>query len=105
MARSSTPGLISGYVADAGLLTMSRYPIVEQEFRPFKNSVFRDYYIQKGILYTKIVINNYKILHLFNTNTQETYSGYDNKSIVINLIFNLFIENNFRNKIRLILGD
>ena len=68
-ASSIQPGYFSGKFADAGLLILSRYPIVEQEFREFKAKVFRDHYVNKGVLYAKIHLGEDFYLHLFNTQT------------------------------------
>jgi hypothetical protein len=57
---------------DGGLLVLSRFPIVEKEFRPFRYGVLSDDLSYKGVLYAKIVIAE-RVLHLFNTHTQATY--------------------------------
>lgn len=74
-AMSEEPSLFSSYLTDGGLLIMSRFPIVESEFRPFPYGVLCDAISYKGVLYAKIQLGNNKYLHLFNTHTQATYFG------------------------------
>jgi hypothetical protein len=53
-ARSSQPPMFGGCTADGGLVTISRYPILESEWCPFKLGAFSDSCANKGFLYTKI---------------------------------------------------
>lgn len=82
-ATSPRPETFSSHYIDGGLLILSRYlfryslfnrrfPIVEYEFFPYPRGFGVDYYVQKGILYTKIRIGN-AYLHVFNTHTQANY--------------------------------
>ena len=41
---------------DGGLLTLSRFPIVDSDFLVFKRGVFSDWLSRKGVLYSKIDI-------------------------------------------------
>jgi sphingomyelin phosphodiesterase len=41
-AKSSLPGLFTGKLSDGGLLTLSRFPIIESEFKPYPIGVFSD---------------------------------------------------------------
>ncbi len=66
---SEEPSLFSSYLTDGGLLTMSRFPIVESEFKPFPYGVLCDAISYKGILYTKINLGDNKNVHIFNTHT------------------------------------
>ena len=77
-AESPNPSFFSSYLVDGGLLTLSRYPIVQEEFCSFKYGVLSDNLSQKGILYTKIQIND-TFLHLFNTHLQASYVGEESK--------------------------
>ena len=57
---------------DGGLLVLSRFPIIETEFKTYNYGVLSDALSQKGVLYCKIDIHG-RILHLFQTHTQATY--------------------------------
>jgi hypothetical protein len=73
-AESPKPSLLTGVVTDGGLLTISRYPITGTEFHPFQTPMVEsDGLAYKGILYTKININNGQHLHLFQTHLQASY--------------------------------
>lgn len=41
---------------DGGLLTISRFPIVESEFKPYPYGMLSDALTYKGVLYCKIDI-------------------------------------------------
>jgi endonuclease/exonuclease/phosphatase family metal-dependent hydrolase len=71
---SPSPSFFSKCLVDGGLLTMSRFPIIESEFRAFNYSVLSDSLANKGILYTKIKIGE-SYLTLFNTHLQASYFG------------------------------
>jgi len=73
-AQSDEPSLFSSYVTDGGLLILSRFPILEVEFRPFDYGVLADAISYKGVLYAKIEVDG-RLLHLFTTHTQATYFG------------------------------
>lgn len=75
-ARSVLPNMLHGFLPDGGLLTLSRFPILESEFKPFPYGVFSDSCANKGVLYTKIDVKG-EILHLFNTHMQATYFSLD----------------------------
>ena len=53
-AVNDMPSLFSGYATDGGLLTLSRFPIIESEFMPYDYGVVSDALSYKGVLYTKI---------------------------------------------------
>jgi sphingomyelin phosphodiesterase len=59
-------------MTDGGLVTISRFPILESEFRPYTIGVFSDSISNKGVLYTKIMIKD-QYLHLFNTHMNASY--------------------------------
>ena len=59
---------------DAGLLTLSRFPILKSEYLPFPYGCFSDSMAQKGVLYTKIKIKD-TYIQLFNTHLQASYIG------------------------------
>ena len=50
-----SPGLLSKCSVDGGLLILSRYPILESEFRPFEApAILSDCLSLKGVLYARI---------------------------------------------------
>ena len=53
-AVSDAPSFFSGFLVDGGLLTLSRFPIVKTEFRPFPYGCGADDLSMKGVLYTQI---------------------------------------------------
>lgn len=68
-------------MVDSGLLTLSRYPIVAQDFAPYPHGVFSDSTCDKGVLYTAIEVSmgcKKEIVHVFNTHTQASYTVYAN---------------------------
>jgi hypothetical protein len=71
---SPQPGFFSKFLSDGGLLILSRFPILESEFRPFRYSVLSDSIANKGIQFAKIRIGEQYLL-LFNTHTQASYFG------------------------------
>lgn len=72
---------LSKFLIDSGLLTVSRFKIVKQDFKNFKFCSGVDALAFKGVLYSKIDIGMGKYIHLFNLHTQATYSStYDKKS-------------------------
>lgn len=71
---SPSPSFFSKFLVDGGLLTMSRFPIVESEFREFRYCVLSDSLANKGILYSKIKIRDSYVI-IFNTHTQASYFG------------------------------
>ena len=74
---SPSPSFFSKFLVDGGLLILSRFPIVESEFRPFMYSVLSDSLANKGILYAKIRIGDC-FLNIFNTHLQASYFGSTN---------------------------
>ena len=72
------PSMFQGYLSDAGFLTLSRFPIVESEFKLFKVGAFTDSKLAKGVLYTKIQVRN-SFIHVFNTHLQATYLHDDTR--------------------------
>jgi len=73
-SSSPDPSFFSSYIVNGGLLTLSRYPIMYEEFRTFKYGVLSDNLSMKGVLYTKIDISDCWV-HLFNTHLQASYVG------------------------------
>jgi endonuclease/exonuclease/phosphatase family metal-dependent hydrolase len=81
-AESPSPSFFSTYVADGGLLVLSRFPIVTSEFHTHPYGILSDSLAQKGWLYSKIQIRD-TALHLFSTHTQASYFGSDQIASVI----------------------
>ena len=71
-AKSPKPLTFKGKVTDAGLLTISRFPIIESDFRSYGPGKFSDAIADKGVLFTKIKVRD-EYLYLFNTHAQATY--------------------------------
>ena len=114
------PSFFSKYLTDSGLLTLSRYKIIENEFYEYFINLSGDAPSNKGILYTKIKINN-NFLFLFNTHLQSTYYDESQKKIdctiqvrtaqteeLINYIYNKLLtipRNEIKNGCMIIAGD
>jgi endonuclease/exonuclease/phosphatase family metal-dependent hydrolase len=86
---SPSPSFLSKYLADGGLVILSRFPIIESAFIPFKYGVLSDSLAQKGVLYAQIQIKN-SILHLFTTHLQASYFGSTEYEWVKIHIFRMF---------------
>ncbi len=71
-AEVPAPSFFSKNLIDPGLLILSRFPIVESEFKPFKNTVLQCSVVWKGILYAKIKIKDSNLL-ILNLHLQATY--------------------------------
>ncbi|KAL4486458.1 hypothetical protein ABPG72_018412 [Tetrahymena utriculariae] len=95
-ATSPSPSFFSSYLVDGGLVTISRFPIIEKSYRPFKYGVLSDNLSQKGVLYTKIQAND-SFIHLFNTHLQASYVGAENnvKATVITRVDQLILIKDF----------
>ncbi|EAR86064.2 endonuclease/exonuclease/phosphatase family protein (macronuclear) [Tetrahymena thermophila SB210] len=95
-ATSPSPSFFSSYLVDGGLVTISRFPIIEKSYRPFKYGVLSDNLSQKGVLYTKIQAND-SYIHLFNTHLQASYVGAENnvKATVITRVDQLILIKDF----------
>lgn len=73
-ADAVSPSFFTSFVVDGGLLVLSRFPIIASEFKPFPYGIFSDSLSQKGVLYVKVQIKD-EVLHLFQTHTQASYFG------------------------------
>jgi len=67
-----SPSFFSKNTIDAGLVILSRFPIIESEFRPFKYTVLACSLVEKGILYAKIHIKDSNLI-VFNLHLQASY--------------------------------
>lgn len=74
-AQSPNPPVLSENVVDGGLLIISRLPITDSKFTPYRTvQVMSDSLSYKGALYVKINTGS-EHLHLFTTHTQASYFG------------------------------
>ena len=73
-AAPPVPPFFSKTPVDAGLLTLSKFKIIKQDFKSFEYTASIDKVVQKGVLYSKILIEPGTFLHLFNTQLQSSYS-------------------------------
>ena len=77
-AFSPAPKYFSTYCCDAGLLTVSKYPITNSDFTNYKfPPVGDDAISMKGVLYTEIDLSEIggEKLHLFHSHFQASYYG------------------------------
>jgi len=73
-ADATSPSFFTSFLVDGGLLVLSRFPILASQFKPYDYGIFSDSLSQKGVLYVKIQVKD-EILHLFQTHTQASYFG------------------------------
>ncbi|KAJ1660056.1 hypothetical protein IWQ61_000950 [Dispira simplex] len=69
----SKPKSVFDFSIDGGLLTISRFPIMETDSATYPRGKYSDWMAAKGVLYTKIELLNRSHLHLFTTHTQASY--------------------------------
>ncbi|KAJ1967863.1 hypothetical protein IWQ62_001587 [Dispira parvispora] len=69
----SKPKSVLDFSIDGGLLTISRFPIMETDSVTYPRGKYSDWMAAKGALYTKIELSNRSHLHLFTTHTQASY--------------------------------
>jgi len=72
--------LFSKYIIDSGLLTLSKYPILQVDFRPFDTAIGIDGVAYKGLLYSRIRLDSGIMLNLFNLHLQAVYSSIYTKA-------------------------
>ena len=73
--RTDPLSFFSRYLVDSGLVTVSRFPIVAKEFEPFDNTILIDSIARKGVMYSKIKIED-NFLHMLTTHTQASHYGF-----------------------------
>ena len=78
IAESPDPPLVSGCVLDCGVLILSKFPIIEQDFFPYQESLHPDRSTFKGLLYAKIDING-SILNVFTSHLQSKHPTNSSK--------------------------
>lgn len=69
---TSSPDFLSKYIADGGLIILSRFPIVAHAYHKFRYGVVADSLAEKGLIYAKIAIKD-SYLHIFTTHLQASY--------------------------------
>jgi len=72
------------HAIDGGLVTLSRFPILESENLTYSVGVFSDSLAAKGALYTKIEIKGEHML-VFNTHTNASYVSTDVREVKASL--------------------
>jgi len=98
-SRNPSPKFFSAQFVDGGLLVLSKFPIVAEEFIVYDQGIQSDALAAKGVLYTKIQLRNGMAsngdrekdknsaggmngkglqLHLFNTHMQASYNSVKN---------------------------
>lgn len=55
---------------DSGLLIISRFPIIDFDFSPFLSFSGYESFVEKGVLYARILHENNHVLHVFTTHFQ-----------------------------------
>ena len=87
-ATVEDPSFNRTYLGDGGIMILSRFPILVQEFVPYSFGIDNDGFTKRGILYAEIAVggtvgetsknvlarnvNDYARLHLFNTHMQSS---------------------------------
>jgi endonuclease/exonuclease/phosphatase family metal-dependent hydrolase len=69
---TASPDFLSKYLADGGLIILSRFPIVANSYHKFRYGVVADSLAEKGLIYAKIAIKD-SYLHIFTTHLQASY--------------------------------
>lgn len=77
IAESPSPRFFSSYLIDGGLLILSRFPILDSQFRTYSVREHPDSLSQKGLLYCKLLVHGTFI----NVITSHTQSSYIDSSI------------------------
>jgi len=68
------PSFFSKNIIDGGLLILSRFPVVDTEFRPYTYAILDCVWGQKGCLFVKIRIKDSNLV-IINTHLQASYFG------------------------------
>ena len=80
------------YGMDSGLLVLSRFPLINTTFTPFRCSTHIDRVAQKGIIAVSVWVNN-MCFQLINTHTQSFYCIYDKQALDILKLQSIQIKN------------
>ena len=60
----------NGITLNCGLSILSRHPIMELEFQKFTEGVGPDFWVQKGVLFTRLDLPDFGPIDVFNTHVQ-----------------------------------
>jgi len=84
--RAVPPPLFSRKFIDAGLLILSKYPILESDALLFKSGYQIDFYAAKQVIYSKIQVNENTDgnIHLFTTHLQASYHDSTDQANIFN---------------------
>lgn len=69
---TASPDFLSKYLADGGLIILSRFPIVAHAYHKYRYGVVADSLAEKGLIYAKIAIKD-SYLHIFTSHLQASY--------------------------------
>ena len=73
--KTKDPAFSGKFWGNGGLVTLSKYPIVDADEISFEHSVAIDKLLEKGVVWTKVLLPNGKHIHLFNTHILAFYHG------------------------------
>jgi len=71
--QSKRSAWFSGKLIDAGLLILSKYPIVESDGHIYRSGNQIDGWAAKQVIYAKVQVSDNMFLHVFNTHLQASY--------------------------------
>jgi len=83
-ARGVGIPLFSKKFIDAGLLILSKYPIVERDAHLYRHGNQIDSWAAKQMIYAKIKVSQWQYVHLFTTHMQASYFDSEDHQNVIN---------------------
>lgn len=66
----------------AGLTTLSRHTIMQSEFCAFKDGTGVDYFVNKGVLHTRVHVHGHLEVDVYNTHPQASYISQRRRSAV-----------------------
>jgi endonuclease/exonuclease/phosphatase family metal-dependent hydrolase len=72
ITESPSPSFFSSYLIDGGLLILSRFPILDSQFRTYSVREQPDSLSQKGLLYCKLLVHG-AFINVITTHTQSNY--------------------------------
>jgi len=77
--KSTRPPKFSKHIVDAGLLIISKFPIIKSDRHYFSQGIYTDALSSKGALYAKTKITPNVFLHVFTTHMQASYASKSRK--------------------------
>lgn len=78
------PEFSSNMIINGGLVTLSRFPIVEADRLLFEPSVALDRLMAKGVIWTKIELPNKSHIHVFNTHLLAIFNDFSETEYLMN---------------------